>query len=108
MIWRTLGTSLAIPGNVIYTPTELHQLGFRWVSPKVQHGILFEYTRVGPQGPAIPAGTFLPNVVRAYHDAGLKVPGWGFLEGFDATAEGMLAAALVRTYSLDGYIANLE
>jgi len=100
-LFRTLGGFLEWPGNVPVTWTDLYSMGYRWISPKIQHGIEFEYTRRDLH-------TTLDVVVNQLHNTNLKCVGWGFLTGEDATEEGHLAALLTNQYGLDGYIANAE
>jgi len=93
MIWRLSRCAGADPNALAARAVEAK---FRWVAIKTVEGT-YAYQL-----------TYLAPAIRALHEAGVRVLGWGYAYGYKPKSEALTAAAAIKEYGLSGWLIDAE
>jgi Ig-like domain-containing protein len=96
--WDTATIHPSAYNGILNFADVLRKAGVRWIALQVHNGLDITSWAADAGGAAW---------VKAWHDAGFLVGGWGF-EQTQPEPEAALAASLVKNWALDFYIANAE
>lgn len=99
---------MAVRYDKLPSPAELAAARVKWVTAILSHGV------DGNGGHSLDTddrenqGWLATGSARAYRDAGVKVGGWAWQQGFNAGTEAQIAKTYIESWALDLWIANGE